>query len=47
MGKAGRLKIKRDYNSETLNDQLEKSYQNVLRDAPLEQAGIYQHVGTY
>ena len=47
MGKAGRLKIKRDYNLETLNNQLEKSYQKVLRDTPLERAGICQPVGTF
>ncbi|MEM9907314.1 MAG: glycosyltransferase, partial [Cyanobacteria bacterium P01_D01_bin.44] len=34
MGKAGQLKIERDYNLEKLNDQLEKMYQNLLCDAP-------------
>lgn len=38
MGKAGQLKIERDYNLEKLNDQLEKIYQNLLCDAPSAEA---------
>lgn len=41
MGKAGKLKIVRDYNLENLNEQLERIYQEMFFDFPLKQFTPY------